>query len=217
MKIGYGMARVLIVGASKGIGLETVRQALAAGHEVRAFARSASRVGISDPRLEIVRGNALKKDDVAAAVRGMDVVIQTLGVGLGDLFGPIRLFSESTRHLIAAMQANRTRRLISVTGFGAGDSRSRIGFIQYVPFVLLFGRAYDDKSEQEKLIRESGLDWTIARPGVLTNGLLTRQYRVLVEPQQWCNGLVSREDVADFLVGQIGDRSLLRKAPVLVY
>jgi NAD(P)-dependent dehydrogenase (short-subunit alcohol dehydrogenase family) len=36
------MARVLIFGASKGIGLETTRQALEAGHTVRAFARSAA-------------------------------------------------------------------------------------------------------------------------------------------------------------------------------
>ena len=36
------MARVLIIGASKGIGLETTRQALEAGHQVRALARSAA-------------------------------------------------------------------------------------------------------------------------------------------------------------------------------
>ncbi|MDC7786541.1 NAD(P)H-binding protein [Rhodoplanes sp. TEM] len=210
------MARVLIVGASKGIGFETMIQALAAGHEVRAFARSAPRIKPA-PGLEIVRGNALKRDDVAAAVQGMDVVIQALGIGLADMIGPVRLFSESTKHLIAAMETHRVRRLISVTGFGAGESRSSINLIQYGPFVLVFGRAYDDKSRQERLIKESGLDWTIARPGVLTNGHRTREYRVLVEKKQWRNGLVSREDVADFLVGQIGDRSLIGKAPVLVY
>ncbi|MFD2181290.1 NAD(P)-dependent oxidoreductase [Rhodoplanes azumiensis] len=210
------MARVLIVGASKGIGFETTLQALAAGHQVRAFARSAPRIK-ADPRLEIVKGNALKAADLDAAVDGVDVVIQTLGIGLGDMIGPVRLFSDSTRHLIAAMQAHGVRRLIAVTGFGAGESRSSINLLQYGPFVLVFGRAYDDKSRQEKLIKESGLDWTIARPGVLTNGHKTREYRVLVDKKEWRNGLVSREDVADFLVRQIDDRSLIGKAPVLVY
>jgi NAD(P)-dependent dehydrogenase (short-subunit alcohol dehydrogenase family) len=42
----YGMAQVLIIGASKGIGLETTRQALEAGHRVRAFARSAADIRI---------------------------------------------------------------------------------------------------------------------------------------------------------------------------
>lgn len=81
--------RVLIIGASKGIGLETTRQALEAGHNVRALARSANAIGVSSPSLEKMRGDALKSEDVEAALVGVDVVIQTLGVGLGDLFRPV--------------------------------------------------------------------------------------------------------------------------------
>ena len=73
------MARVVIIGASKGIGLETTRQALEAGHTVRAFARSAADISISDPKLEKVRGDALRSNDVAAAVKGTNAVIQALG------------------------------------------------------------------------------------------------------------------------------------------
>jgi putative NADH-flavin reductase len=116
------MARVLIIGASKGTGLETTHQALKAGHTVRAFARSAGDIMISDNELEKRRGNALRSSDVAAAVTGMDAVIQVLGVGLGDLFWPVHLFSDATRILIAAMQAQGVKRLISVTGFGAGGA-----------------------------------------------------------------------------------------------
>jgi putative NADH-flavin reductase len=100
-----GMARVVIIGASKGIGLATTRRALEAGHTVRAFARSAADISISDPKLEKVRGDALRSNDVATAVKGMNAVIQALGVGLGDLFGPVHLFSDATRILVAAMQA----------------------------------------------------------------------------------------------------------------
>ncbi len=52
--------RVLIIGASKGIGLETTRQALKAGHHVRALARSAAGMALADPNLEKVRGDAPK-------------------------------------------------------------------------------------------------------------------------------------------------------------
>ena len=78
------MARVLIIGASKGIGLETTRQALEAGHQVRALARSAVGIGLSDPKLEKVRGDALISKDVKTALNGIEVVIQTLGVSLGN-------------------------------------------------------------------------------------------------------------------------------------
>ena len=208
--------RVLIIGASKGIGLETTRQALDAGHDVRALARSATAIAVSNPSLEKMRGDALKTEDVEAALVGVDVVIQTLGVGLGDLFRPVHLFSDATRVLIAAMRSQVVKRLICVTGFGAADSRASISCLQRLPFQIVFGRAYDDKSLQEQLIKESELDWTIARPGVLTGGPQTDQYQILSEATQWRNGIISRADVAEFLVRQIGDQTYIRKTPVLI-
>ena len=207
---------VLIIGASKGIGLETTSQALGAGHDVRALARSAPAIAISNPSLEKMRGDALKTEDVETALVGVDVVIQTLSVGLGDLFRPVHLFSDATRALIAAMRSQVVKRLICVTGFGAGDSRASISCLQRLPFQIVFGRAYDDKSLQEQLIKESELDWTIARPGVLTNGPRTGRYRILSKASQWRNGIISRADVAEFLVQQIGDQTYVRKTPVLI-
>jgi len=210
------MMRVLIIGASKGIGLKTALQALDADYDVRALARSATAISVSNASLEKMRGNALKTEDVEAALVGVDVVIQTLGVGLGDLFRPVHLFSDATRVLIAAMRSQGIKRLICVTGFGAGDSRASISCLQRLPFQIVFGRAYEDKSLQEQLIKESELDWTIARPGVLTSGPRTSRYRILSEASQWRNGIISRADVAEFLVRQIVDQTYIRKTPVLI-
>jgi len=208
--------RVLIVGASKGIGLETTRQALEAGHHVRALARSISAIEVSDPKLEKIAGDAIEIEDIEAATTGMDVVIQTLGVGLGELLGPISLFSKATQVLITAMNDRGVKRLITVTGFGAGDSAAQISCLQRVPFKMVFGRAYDDKTVQERLIRDSKLDWTIVRPGVLTSGRRTGRYLVLSEASRWRSGVISRADVAEFLVRQIEGTSYIGKAPVLV-
>jgi putative NADH-flavin reductase len=207
---------VLIIGASKGIGLETTRQAVEAGHRVRAMARSATKMALSNPNLEKVRGDALKLQDVESALVGVDVVFQSLGVGFKDLFEPVRLFSDATRVLISAMKAQGVKRLVCVTGFGAGDSRASISRLQRIPFEIVFGRAYKDKSLQERLIKESGLDWTIARPGVLTGGPRTGRYKIITEASHWRNGIISRSDVAEFLVRQIEVQTYLRQAPVLV-
>jgi putative NADH-flavin reductase len=115
--------------------------------------------------------------DIEEALNGIDVVIQTLGVSLGDLFRPVSLFSDATRILVSAMESKGVKRLICVTGFGAGDSRESISCFQLVPFRLVFGRTYDDKSLQERLIKNSSLDWTIVRPGVLTSGRRTGRYK----------------------------------------
>jgi putative NADH-flavin reductase len=199
--------RILIIGASKGI---------AAGYDVRALARSASSINLHDARLEKVQGNALNQQDVEAALAGVDAVVVTLGVGLGELIKPVHLFSDATRVLIAGMKDKGVNRLICITGFGAGDSRAIIGFLQRTPFQIVFGRAYDDKSRQEKLIEQSGLNWTIGRPGVLFNGPQTGRYKVLREPSEWRNGIISRANVADFLVKQIEDRNFIGASPVLV-
>jgi putative NADH-flavin reductase len=211
------MATVLIIGASKGIGLEALKQALSAGHTVRALARSASRIPIEHPQLEKIDGDALESPTVQRALNGVDVVIQSLGLSMGPdlIFGLVRLFSEATRILVDAMKKSGTKRLICVTGFGAGDSRGHGGLLYNVTFSLVLGRAYDDKDVQEQIIRRSGLEWVIARPVILTNGPKTGTYRTLTEPRDWRCGFISRADVADFMVKQIDDDRYLGKTPVL--
>ncbi|MFW5681289.1 MAG: NAD(P)-dependent oxidoreductase [Pseudomonadota bacterium] len=212
------MAKVLIIGASRGVGLETVKRALEAGHDVRAFARSADRIGLVHERLEKVRGDALAPRDVEAALAGVDAVVQTLGVSPSPrlLVKRVRLFSDATRVLVEAMERSGVRRLVCLTGFGAGDSRNQGGLLYDTAFNLFLGRVYDDKNLQEYLIRNSDLDWTIVRPVILTNGRWTGHYRVLLDPRDWGFGFVSRADVADFLVQQIDSDAYLRKTPVLM-
>ncbi|MEL7491973.1 MAG: SDR family oxidoreductase [Pseudomonadota bacterium] len=209
---------ILVIGASRGIGLATVKQALSAGHRVRALARSAQRIDIRHEGFEAYAGDALDQKTIEGALEGVDAVVQALGVPLDQklLTGPISLFSKATEMLTPAMEAAGVKRLISVTGFGAGESRAAISPLERLPFLAVFGRAYDDKSRQEDLIKASALDWTIVRPGVLTNGRQTQKYRVLINSSDWRNGVISRGDVAHFILRQLEDPTLVGAAPVIV-
>ena len=213
------MATVLVIGASRGIGLETVKALLRAGHSVRALARSASNIPIQEAGLDKVSGDALDRDTIRNALQDVDVVIQTLGVDFAPqlIFEGTSLFSQSTRILVDAMKAAGVKRLVSVTGLGAGDSRGHGGLLyDAVVFPLLLKRVYDDKDVQEWIIRSSGLDWTIVRPGLLTNRPATGRYRVLTASKDWRFGAISRTDVADFLVRQVDDRALIGTSPLLI-
>ena len=113
------------------------------------------------------------------------------------------------------MEQAHVKRLICVTGFGAGVSRGHGGFLYNLAFHLLLGRVYDDKDVQERIVRSSKLDWVIVRPVILTDGPKTNACRALVDPRDWTCGFISRADVADFLVKQTDDNTFLHKAPVL--
>ena len=207
---------VLVIGATGGIGQKTLEYALSNGHKVRAFSRSSDQIQISNSKLEKYAGNALHSDEIMEALNGIDVVIQALGVKTNELFKQINIFSKSTKILIPAMEQKGIKRLITVTGFGAGDSRKAISCLQLLPFQFLLGRAYADKNIQERIIQASQLEWTIVRPGVLTNGKFSGKYKVLSEPSEWRNGIISRDDVAHFIVSQIEEKEYVHLSPVLV-
>ena len=91
-----------------------------------------------------------------------------------------------------------------------------VSFYDAVLFPALLKRVYDDKDVQEQIIKSSGLDWTITRPGLLTNRPVTGRYRALTASKDWRGGAISRADVADFLVRQINDRALIGTTPLLI-
>ena len=212
------MASLLIIGASRGIGLETAKAALAAGRRVRAFARSASNIPLSDKNLEKFPGDALSANDVARALDDVDVVVQVLGadIGPGTILGGTTLFSDSTRILVDAMQKSDVKRLICVTGFGAGDSRDALGPLYRLAFTFTLRRIYDDKDVQEQIIKASDLDWTIVRPGLLRDGRATGLYRALTDPKDWQLTTIRRTDVARFLIDEVEQNAFSHKTPVLI-
>src|SRR6516162_11134447 len=134
----------------------------------------------------------------------------------GPKSSPTRFFSKATRVLVTAMEEAQVKRLICVTGFGAGVSRGHGGLLYCAAFHLLLGRVYDDKDVQERIVRRSKLDWGIVRPVILTDGPKTNTYRALADPRDWTCGFISRGDVADFLIKQIDDEAFLYKTPVLM-
>ena len=207
---------ILVLGATSCIGELAVEEAAARGLRVRAFARGAGRIAPSE-HIEPAPGDARNPADLAAALSGTAAVIYALGIRerLAMLWEPETLFSESTRALIEAMEEAGVRRLVAVTGFGAGRSRAAMSTLERLGHGALLGRPYEDKSRQEALIESSELDWTIARPVILTRGPRSGKLRVLRDPSEWRNGLVSRADVATYLVDAIVQGRDIRRDVVL--
>jgi putative NADH-flavin reductase len=205
---------ILIVGATRGIGRQLLEQALASGHSVTALVRDPRRLAMQHERLRVVTGNILDSDSVGRAMAGQDAVCCTIGIKLP--WPPVTVFSEGTKNLLQAMKKTGVRRLLCVTGIGAGDSRGHGGFLyDYLFRPLLFRTVYADKDRQESLIKASDVDWTILRPGFLTNGPLTKNYQILTNMAGVTAGRISRADVAHFILKELMSNQYLRQTPLL--
>ncbi len=189
------------MGASSGIGRLAVDEALSRHLPVRAFARSADTLPHAEG-LEPVAADALDLDAVRDAVDGARAVIYTLGIkeSLSMLWQEVTLFSQTTQILLDAMAQTGVTRLVVVTGIGAGRSRTALSTLERAAQSVILGKPYADKDRQEDLIMQSQTDWTIVRPVILTNGQLSKKYKVLRGMDEWRNGLISRRDVAHYLV-----------------
>ncbi|MDF1726440.1 MAG: SDR family oxidoreductase [Sulfitobacter sp.] len=207
---------ILIMGATSGIGKLTMEEALRRDLPVRAFARSAADLP-DRPGLERVPGDAREADDVRRALEGAGAVIMALGIKerLAMLWEEETLFSDATRAVLEEMPKAGVTRLLAVTGFGAGRSRSAMSTLEKIGHKAILGKPYADKDRQEELITQSALDWTIVRPVILTNSARTGQAKVLRDPASWRNGLVSRADVAAYLVDAVTEDLDLRGDVVL--
>jgi putative NADH-flavin reductase len=205
--------RIAVVGASSGIGRELVFQARTAGHHAVAVGRS---IGSEEaPRLTRVKGSILDPGVAERAVAGADAVAWCLGVRtLGPAFlRTVTVFSEGTQRTIEAMKAAGVSRLAVITGLGAGESRGHGNFFyDWIALPLALGAIYADKDRQEAIVKTSGLNWTIVRPTLLTNGPRTGRYRVLTKLEGAHAGSISRADCADCLMRAIVEGAWSRAA-----
>ena len=209
-----GIIKILILGATGSIGRHLVPQALAQGHEVTALVRDPSKIEAGRERLHVVSGDALDPAAVDAAVRGQEAVIFSLG--RSNHRAPTTMFSDSTRILINAMETNGVRRLVYITGIGAGDSRGHGGFLcEKIIFPWFTKETYADKDRQEALIRESPLDWIIVRPASFNHGPQRGNLRALTDLRNITIRSISRADAAAFVLEQLRATQYLRKMPLL--
>ena len=169
---------ILIFGGSAGIGLQTTQLALARGHQVTSITRRPERMPLSQAKLHNLKGDITKPETYADLIAEQDVIISA--IGLGPTGEEVTVYSEGMAAVLATMQVEGKRRVITVTGIGAGDSKGHGGFFyDRILNPLLLETDYADKTRQEVLLRASDSDWTIVRPGFLTDDAAQAAYRVI--------------------------------------
>ena len=205
--------KLLIIGGTGKTGRELIQQGLEQGHDITALVRKPERLKYDHPKLRVIKGNVLIPDTLETAVRSQDAVLSALGHKRFII--KTSILSEGTRNIIHAMDKYGVSRLICITSLGINDSRFKLGLyytLFTIPVILLF--YFLDKSKQEKLIMNSKLDWTIVRPGQLTNGKKRLKYKHGPNLGSYIlTKMISRADVAHFMLSQLDDKTYLHKPP----
>src|SRR5882724_9658116 len=127
------------------------------------------RCGWTCPRFLRATRRADRAHPIRQALKGRDAVVSALGTPASP-FREVTLLSTATHALASAMKVEHVSRLVCITGIGAGDSAGHGGFLfDNLIFPLLLRKVYADKNRQETIVRDSGLDWVLVRPSVLTD------------------------------------------------
>lgn len=215
--------RLTIVAATGGIGRHLVEQAVAAGHDVTAVARNPRAVpaGVRAVAVDLTRPDL---PALASAVRGADAVLSALGPR--NPRADAGITSQGTRAVVAAMHAEHVRRIIIVSAAPVGPvpvpgrptpPRHDPGdglFMRYLGTPLahaMFGRHYADLAVTERILRESGLDWTVSRPPKLTDKPLTGTYRTAFNRNIRGGFSVPRADVAHHMLAMISQPDTVKQ------
>ena len=205
--------KLLVLGGTGGTGRHVVTQALETGHDVTVLARDRAKAGVQHERFRLVDGDVKNTATLGDAMRGQDVVISA--IGRGKSLRSEHLIAETVPRIIAAMRENGVKRLIFTSALGVGETFRDCPLPLKIFIRTLLRGIYADKIIGDEIIRSSGLDWTIAQPAVLTDGPLTKSYRVGEHLPLAGMAAVSRADTAHFIVEHINDRSSFGKTLVV--
>jgi len=195
---------ILIFGATRGTGLELAKLLTARGDSVTAFVRPTSdRSGLEPLGVKFVVGDAIIADEVQAAFteNRYRAVVSTLGCFKCDV-PPDYI---GNKNVFDAAKSANVERVMMISSVGAGDSADAPPWIS--KWILKDVMAL--KTQAEDHLRNSGLAYTIIRPGGLKdaeatgNGLLTEDVMAM--------GIITRKDLAKLMVEALDDKAAANK------
>ena len=194
--------KLFVIGATGRTGEEIVQQALARGHHVTAFVRSPEAVTLRHERLGVLQGNVTDEEQLSEAMQNHDAVVSALGPR--RVFKPSSLLHDSALATIRAMQRSGVRRLVvlSAAAHFPGIPNRIVSFI--------LRNHMRDSLAMEKVVQDSGFDWTIARPPRLTQEqYVTCRSREGAAPRRGFS--ISRKAVAAFMLDAIEPKKYFQK------
>jgi uncharacterized protein YbjT (DUF2867 family) len=202
---------VLVVGATGSIGRLVVEEVVKNGHPVRALARDPRKARRLFPGAEVVAGDLTDPKTLTAAVAGVNAIIFTHGSDGGGKAGAERVDYGGVRNVLAPL-SGRSVRIALMTAIGVTNRESDYNRQT---------EAHDWKRRGERLVRASGLPYTIVRPGWFDYNKPDEHRLVFLQGDRRhagdsSDGVIARRQLAEVLVASLTSDGALRKSFELV-
>jgi len=198
---------VLVAGATGGTGQEVVDQALEKGYRVRALVRDEAKARLLfGDRVQYIVGDVREPRSLKRAVKGADQVISALGANVqrDPENSPERVDYAGVKALAEAARSAGVAQFILVSSMGVTHPDHQLN--------AMLDNILSWKLKGEDAVRATGINYTIIRPGELTNEPGGRRgVRIMQGDPIGGEGSVSRSDVAAILVSAIGREDLYGK------
>ncbi|MCM2393091.1 NAD(P)-dependent oxidoreductase [Streptomyces albipurpureus] len=209
--------KLTVFGATGGIGQEIVKQGLEAGHEVTAVVRDPARLTVTGSGLTVFPADLAQPESLRAAVGGRDAVLSGLGANTrADAGIAVKL----TRSVLAAMEAEGTRRLLVVSASPLGDPSADEPLLDRLMTKVVsavYKDIYVDLTAMEAELSRSTTDWTSVRPPRLLDKPLTGTYRTVIGGNPVSPRFIARADVAHAMLALIDRAETVKQAVGVAY
>lgn len=213
-----------IFGASGATGTLLTQRSLAAGYDVTALLRTPEKFALRD-QVRVIQGSPFDLTPVRKAIEGADVVLSALGA---NSLKKEDVLERAVPQIITAMQrtaseAKPVRRIIVLGSAGALPTSLdkqpawRRWIVQNLVYSTFLKWPVASQIAQWNDLSRSDLDWTMVMPPMLTNGPARGKYRIDGEALPRNGSRISRADVADFMMQQIGNPQWIKKGVYIAW
>jgi len=185
------------------------------GHGVTAYARSPSKLPVTNRNLVLIKGELDDYPAICDAISGSNAVISTLGPGARLEGSPLAVGMGT---IVRAMEHCGVSRAVMLSTVSVHDDLDRPPWLLrfLVRLIrLIFRPAYDEILRMAEVIRASSLQWTLVRVSLLTNRHVTGRVVTAYPGTKGLHLFISRADLAWFMLKETQDPRFLRAMPVV--